>query len=138
MILFLLVLGMSFSASAQMTDLMGTMAIDGMMNAQAVKGYNAANLQVKKNNLAQALQIKNMEIQTLMLTNPQNVSRETFSVSGYSAFVQKENEGGFSIVLMGVEKDLCRGLGERFAGAKKIKINQNNICSDKNNIKFYY
>ena len=138
MIFFLLVLGTAFSVSAQMTDLMGTMAIDGMMNAQAVKGYKTANLQMKKNNLAQALQIKNMEIQTLMLTNPQNVSRETFLVSGYSGMAHVEKEGGFSITLKNVEKDICKGLNANFAAAKKIKINTNNICLDKNNIQFYY
>ena len=138
MILFLLVLGISFSASAQLTDLMGSLAVDGMMNAQAVRGYNTANTQIKKNNIAQELQIKNIEIQTLMMTNPQNVSRETFSISGYSASAQTEDQGGFSITLSGVEKTLCQSFGNKFASAKKIKINQNNICSDKNNIKFYY
>ena len=138
MILFLLVLGISFSASAQLTDLMGSLAVDGMMNAQAVRGYNTANTQIKKNNIAQELQIKNIEIQTLMMTNPQNVSRETFSISGYSASAQTEDQGGFSITLSGVEKTLCQSFENKFAGAKKIKINQNNICSDKNNIKFYY
>ena len=87
MILFLLLLGVAVPASAQMTDLMGSLAIDGMMNAQAAKGYSAANLQMKKNKLAQELQIKNMEIQTLMITNPQNVSRETFSIAGYPASI---------------------------------------------------
>lgn len=138
MILFLLILGTSFSASAQMVDLIGGLAVDGMLNAQAAKGYGAANTQIKKNNITQELQMKNIEIQTLMMTNPQNVSRETFSVSGYSASAQKENEGGFSITLTGVEKSLCQSFENNFAGAKKIKINQNNICSDKNNIKFYY
>ena len=138
MILFLLILGTSLSASAQMTDLMGSLAIDGMMNAQAVKGYSAANLQMKKNKIAQKLQIKNMEIQTLMLTNPQNVSRETFSVAGYPSSAQSESNGGFSITLRNVEKTVCSGLGNQFAGTKKIKINQNNTCFDKNIIKFYY
>ena len=138
MILFLLILGTSLSASAQMTDLMGTLAIDGMMNAQAAKGYSTANLQMKKNRIAQELQIKNMEIQTLILTNPKNVSRETFSVAGYSASAQSESNGGFSITLKNVEKAICQGIGNQFAGAQKIKINQNNTCSDKNNIKFYY
>ena len=138
MILFLFILGTSLSASAQMTDLMGSLTIDGMMNAQAAKGYSAANMQMKKNNLAQELQIKNMEIQTLMLTNPKNVSRETFSIAGYSASAQSENNGGFSIIVKGIEKTLCQEIGNQFAGAKKIEKNKNNICSDKNNIKFYY
>ena len=138
MILFLLILGTSLSASAQMTDLMGSLAIDGMMNAQVAKGYGAANLQMKKNKIAQELQIKNIEIQTLMITNPQNVSRETFSVAGYPAAAQLENNGGFSITLKNVEKAVCTGLENQFAGAKRIKINQNNICSDKNTVKFYY
>ena len=138
MILFLLILGTTFSVLAQMTDMMGTLAIDGMMNAQTARGLNVANIQMKKNNLAQDLQIKNMEIQTLMMTKPQNVSRETFLISGYSASAQLENDGGFSIAVKGIEKTLCQGLGNQFAGAKKIKINQNNNCSEKNNIKFYY
>ena len=129
---------MSFSASAQMTDLMGSLAIDGMMNAQAAKGYSVANLQMKKNNLAQELQLKNIEIQTLMLNNHKNVSRETFLVMGYPAFAQSESKGGFSITLKNVEKALCDGIKNQFAGAKKIKVNKNNKCSDKNMIKFYY
>lgn len=138
MILFLLILGTSLSASAQMTDLMGSLAIDGMMNAQATKGYSAANLQIKKNKIAQELQIKNMEIQTLMITNPQNVSRETFSVAGYPAFARSESSGEFSITLKNVEKALCIGIENQFSGAKKIIKNQNNNCLDKNIIKFYY
>ena len=138
MILFLLVLGISFSASAQMQELVGTLAIDGMMNAQAAKGYNAANIQVKKNNLIQELQIKSMEIQMVMMVNPQNVSRETFSIAGYSAAAQKENGSDFSITIKGVEKAICQNIEDQFAGSKKRIINQNNSCSDKNNIKFYY
>ena len=43
-ILFLFTLGISNSVFAQMIDLMGNLTIDGMMNTQAVKGYNAINL----------------------------------------------------------------------------------------------
>ena len=138
MILFLLLLGISVPVSAQMTDLMGSLAIDGMMNAQAAKGYSTANVQMKKNNLAQALQMKNIEIQTHMMSNHGNVSRETFSVARYPASAQIENNGGFSITLKGVEKALCQAIDTNFAGSKKIEKNKNNICSEKNNIKFYY
>jgi len=133
MILFLLILGTSFSASAQMTDLMGTLAVDGMMTAQSVKGYNTANLQLKKNKIAQELQIKNMEIQTLMLNNPQNVSRETFSVAGYPASAKVE-QSGFSITLNRVDEKLCTSFDNHFSGAKKVEKNN---CS-KNTVKFYY
>ena len=138
MILFLLILITSVSASAQMADLMGNLTIDNAMNIQTVKGYNTANLQVKKNNLSQELQIKNMEIQALMISNPQNVSRETFSVLGYVGSAKLENGGGFSITLRWIEQPLCQLIGNKFAESKKTKINENNICSDKNIIKFYY
>ena len=134
MILFLLILGTSFSASAQITDLMGTLAVDGMMTAQSVKGYNAANLQLKKNKIAQELQIKNIEIQTLMLSNPQNVSRETFFVAGYPAVLQSENQGHYSITLKQVDENLCNSLDAKFVHAQKI---ENKNCS-KNIVKFYY
>ena len=138
MIFLLLIFGISYSASAQMIDLMGNLTINGMMTTQATKGYSTANLQLKKNKLSEELQIKNMEIQTLMLSNPQNVSRETFFISGYSASAQIEDRDGFSITLNGIEKELCQRIENQFAGSKKIKKNQNNICFDKNNIKFYY
>ena len=138
MILILLILGLSLPVSAQMQELIGTLTVDGMMNAEAIKGYNTANIQVKKNNLMQELQMKSIEIQTLMMMNPQNVSRETFSIVGYSASAQKEKGGIFSITIKGVEKTLCQSIENQFAGSKKRTINQNNTCSDKNNIKFYY
>ena len=131
MILFLLILGTSFSVSAQMIDLMGSMAVDGMMTTQSVKGYNTANLQLKKNKIAQELQIKNIHFQTLMLSNPQNVSRETFSVAGYPASVKMEADGGLSITIKQVEKNLADALEKNFAGAKKIEKSQNTV-------KFYY
>lgn len=133
MILFLLILGTSLSVSAQMIDLMGSMAVDGMMTAQSVKGYNTANLQLKKNKIAQELQIKNIEIQTLMLSNPQNVSRETFFVAGYPATAKME-KNGFSITLNRVEEKLCNGFDNHFVGAKNVEKNN---CS-KNTVKFYY
>ena len=133
MILFLLILGTSLSVSAQMIDLMGSMAVDGMMTAQSVKGYNAASLQLKKNKIAQELQIKNIEIQTLMLSNPQNVSRETFFVAGYPATAKLENNG-FSITLNRVEEKLCNSFDDHFSSAKNVEKNN---CS-KNIVKFYY
>ena len=134
MILFLLILGTSFSASAQMIDLMGTLAVDGMMTAQSVKGYNTANLQLKKNKIAQELQIKNIEIQALMLSNPQNVSRETFSVAGYPAVLQSEKQGHYSIILKQLDENLCKSLDAKFLHAQKI---ENKNCS-KNTVKIYY
>ena len=127
MIFVLLVLLAPLSVSAQLTDLMGNLSIGGKMTAQSVRGYNVANLQMKK-----------LEIQTLMFSNPQNVSRETFSVLGYSASATLENEDGFSITLKGVERDLCQMIESNFAESKKIKINENNVCLDKNIFKFYY
>ena len=142
MILFLLILGINFSAMAQLPDLMGSLAIDGMMTAQSAKGYSAASLQMKKNSLMQSLQIKNMEIQTHMLSHAQNVSRETFQIAGYPAAAQKEEGGRISITVQNVEKAICEGIDGRFAGAKKIEINSKqshkNNCFDKNTIKFYY
>ena len=38
-----------------------------MMNAQAAKGYSAANLQMKKNNIKEFLQISNLENVKLMV-----------------------------------------------------------------------
>ena len=138
MILLLFILGIALPVQAQMPDLMGVMAIDGAMTAQAAKGYATANTMLKKNRLAQELQMKSVDIQTHMLGGRKNVSRETFSILNYPGYAENQPGEGLSLTLKNVEGAVCEGLDQHFAGAKKIQINKNNKCSDKNIIKFYY
>jgi len=133
-LIFLFSLGMSLSISAQMTDLLGNLAIQGQMAAQSVKGYNTANLMNQKNNLAQELQIQLIDLQTKFLNQSQNVSCETINsptLKKYNTTLKKE-ENLFCFELHNVDENLCKSLIKGFAGSYKI---DNNNC---NNIKIYY
>ena len=133
-LIFLFCLGISLSVSAQMTDLLGNLAIQGQMAAQGVKGYNTANLMNQKNNLAQELQIQLIDLQTKSFNQNQNVSRETFSspiLKKYNTTVQKSGDS-FYFELHHVEENLCKTLTNGFAGSYKI---DNKNCQ---NVKIYY
>ena len=121
-LIFLFCLGITFSTSAQMTDLLGNLAIQGQMTAQSVKGYNTANLMNQKNNLAQELQIQLIDLQIKFLNESSSVSRETITspiLKKYNTFVQKSGNS-FYFELHDVEEDLCKSLTNGFAGSYKI------------------
>ncbi len=133
-LIFLFCIGITFSASAQMSDLLGNLAIQGQMTAQGISNYNAANIMNQKNNLAQELQIQLIELQTKFSNLNRNVSRETLhspTLKKYNATVQKS--GDFLLFeLHQVEDKLCKSLTNGFAGSYKI---DNNNCQ---NLKIYY
>ena len=133
-LIFLFCIGITFSASTQMTDLLGNLAIQNQMSVQGVKGYNTANLMNQKNNLAQELQIQLIDLQTKSLNKTNNVSRETITspiLKKYNTTVQKL-DNLFCFELHNVEKELCKNITTGFAGSYKI---DNNNCQ---NLKIYY
>ena len=94
-LIFLFCLGISLSVSAQMSDLLGNLAIQGQMTAQGISNYNAANIMNQKNNIAQELQIQLIESQTKFSNFNHNVSRETIhspALKKYNTTVQKSGD----------------------------------------------
>ena len=133
-LIFLFCLGISFSVSAQMTDLLGGLAVQGQITASGVKGFNTANLMNQKNNLAQELQIQLIDLQTKFIGKNKNVSRETMTspiLKKYNTTIQKSGDS-FYFELHNVDENLCKTLTDGFAGSYKI---DNNNCK---NIKIYY
>lgn len=133
-LIFLFCLGINFSPLAQMSDLLGNLAIQGQMVAQDIKGYNTINLINQKNNLAQELQIQVIDLQIKISNQSQIVSRETINsptLKKYNTTLKKE-ENLFCFELHNVDENLCKSLTKGFAGSYKI---DNNNC---NNIKIYY
>ena len=133
-LIFIFCLSVSLSVSAQMTDLLGNLAIQGQIAAQGVKGYNTANLMNQKNNLTQELQMQLIDLKTKSFNQGQNVSREKIQsplLKKYKTVVKKSGDS-FIFELHNVEENLCKTLTNGFAGSYKI---DNKNC---NNIKIYY
>ncbi len=133
-LIFLFCLGISFSVSAQMTDLLGGLAVQGQITANGVKGFNTANLMLQKNNLAQELQLQLIEFKENLLKSNPNVSRETIAsplLKKYSTTLQKSGNLIY-FELHNVEEKLCNSLTNGFA--ESYKIDTKNCQS----VKIYY
>ncbi len=133
-IVLLFLLGFSFSVQAQMTDLIGSMAIQGQMTASGLKGYGTASLMYEKNSLMQELQMQVIDIKTKYMNNYQNVSRETIRSSLLKKYktTLHNNGNSFYFELHNMDQKLCKSLSNNFAGA--YKIDKNN-CQ---NVKIYF
>lgn len=133
LILFLCLM-LGFSAQAQMTDLIGSMAIQGQMSTQGMGAYGIASTLHNKNTLMQELQIQVIEIKTKYLNGYSNVSRETIKspiLKKYNTQI-KSDGNSFYFELHNVDSKLCKTLTSGFAGSYKI---DNKNCQ---NIKIYY
>jgi hypothetical protein len=133
-LVLLFLLGFTFSVQAQMTDLIGSMAIQGQMSASGLKGYGTASIMHKKNSLMQELQIQVIDIKTKYMNNYQNVSRETLQsplLKKYKTTLHN-NGNSFYFELHNMDQKLCKSLSNNFAGAYKI---DNNNCQ---NVKIYF
>ena len=133
-LVLLFLLASSFSVQAQMTDLIGSMAIQGQMSASGLKGYGTASTMHEKNSLIQELQIQVIDIKTKYMNNYSNVSRETISSPVLKKYQAKLHGNGdsFYFELKNLDKNLCKSLSNNFAGAYKI---DNNNCQ---NVKIYF
>ena len=133
-LIFVLCILASFSVKAQMTDLIGSMAIQGQMAKSGLGAYNTASMMNNKNNLMQELQIQVIDIKTKYMNNYSNVSRETISSPVLKKYQAKLHGNGdsFYFELKNLDKNLCKSLSNNFAGAYKI---DNNNCQ---NVKIYY
>ncbi len=133
-LIFVLCIVASFSVKAQMTDLIGSMTIQGQMAKSGLGAYNTASMMNNKNNLMQELQIQVIDIKTKYMNNYQNVSRETLKsplLKKYKTTL-RNNGNSFYFELHNMDQKLCKSLSNNFAGAYKI---DNNNCQ---NVKIYF
>lgn len=124
----------SFSVQAQMTDLIGSLAIQGQMSAHGAGGYSTASTIHNKNTLVNEIQIQVIDIKTKYMNDYQNVSRETLRsplLKKYKTTLHNDGNS-FYFELQNLDKKLCKSLSNNFAGAYKV---DNNNCQ---NVKIYF
>ena len=131
------------SVMAQMTDMMGTMAIQGLLTNQgtqsATQGLTAArNLQILQDIQQTAMEIQSTHYIDYTGVNKSSVFGHPFT--GLDWTVGSDQSGSFYIQLNRLNQSTCQYLTGQGTGAKTIYINgnRNQICESVNNMKFVF
>lgn len=139
--LFLLLITLSYTTKAQMTDLLGSLAIQGTMTQQSAQSVNAGISSLNRTQILQDLQQSAMEIKTRYFGNYTKVNKN--SVMGHP-FPKIDWTAGsvgsskFFIQLNQIDNSTCNYLNSGNSGALEVQINGSGTCSDKNTMKFIF
>ena len=133
----------SSTASAQMNEMLGVLAVDG-----ALSGSDAASLGQMQNALAQTqfkqdLNMLNSEIQLTFMGNYTDVSKSTVYFRGFNGIswdVGPANGGGeYYVEFDGLDGATCFICKDRAWNANKVEINNGGDCEKANNhVKMFF
>ena len=142
-VLFIGILSLSISAMAQMTDLMGTMAIQGLLTNQGAQSAAQGLSSARKLQILQDIQQTVIDIQSTHFIDYTGVNKNLITghpFRGMDWSVGSENSSSFYIQLNQLDKSTCQYLTGQGTGAKTIYINgnKNQICETVNNMKFVF
>lgn len=143
-LIFLASLSVCLSAFAQMPDMLGTLAIQGVMTERATQSAVQGLSSSQKLRVFQDIQRIAMEIKTGYLGNYASVSRNSVSgspLSGIDWSVGPYQSYYFYIQLNQIDNKNCSYLLSRDIGAYSVSVNgQNNntMCGSSNTIKWIF
>ena len=134
--LFLMLTLCGFSAQAQMTEALSSLAIQGEMAREDYKAVNQGQRAVNRLQFQQDLAAVIAEIQTSNMGNYTGLSKWeiSHSIKGVDWDVAEDGPGGFVIILNDIDGATCFICKERGFGAEKIEINSGNGCTPTANI----
>ena len=140
-ILFLICL-FSLSVQAQMTDLLGSLSLQGTIIQQSTQSVTGGLKAVNKLKILQDIQQVAIEIKTMYMGNytgitPSSVSGNPFS--GMDWNIGSLSSSRFFIQLNKIDSGTCSYLLSAKTGALKTEINSGSVnCSDQNTMSFIF
>ena len=139
-LLFLCVLLISSTVSAQMTDTLGALAIDGMLNREAYEGIGQMQNALGKVNFQQELSELITETQISALNGYFDKSNVRFNgLNGVEWEVVSVATGQYYIELKNLDYSSCFNVKNTNWGTHHIDINNNGDCEqDINNVKLFF
>jgi len=134
------VLFVSFNANAQMSDTLGALAIDGMMNREAYQGIGQMQNTLGKVNFQQELSELITETQIAALNNRFDKSDIRFNgLQGIDWDVVSVATGQYYIVLKDIDDSTCYTVKNSQLGAHHIDVNEGGNCDKgSNNVKLFF
>lgn len=140
-ILFFILTLCGFSAQAQMTDALGSLAIQGEIANRGYKAVNQGRRAVNRLQFQQDLASLISDIQITHLGNYRNISKHTISsrgIRGVDWDVSEDRSGGFIIILNAIDAATCFACQKTDFGARKVEISGNSCKSSTNDVKLYF
>ena len=141
-VMFLLLAMLSVSASAQMTDLLGSLSLQGTITQQSTQSAARGLKAVNELKILQDIQQVAMEIKTTYIGNYSGVNKASVMshpFSGLDWTVAPLSSARFFIQLNQIDKETCFYLLSSGTGAVKTELNSGSeSCSEQNTIKFIF
>lgn len=137
---FLGALFISFSANAQMTDTLGVLAIDGMLNSEAYRGVEQMQNALGKVNFQQELSELITETQIAALNSHFDKSDIRFNgLKGINWDVVSVATGQYYIELRDIDDSMCYTVKNSQWGTHHIDVNEGENCNkNSNNVKLFF
>ncbi len=137
------ILLIALGASAQLPEMMGSLAIQGTLTQQSVQTAQQGINQVNYTQLVQQLQLLVMEIRTSFMNGYQHLSQsalQTSLPSGVSWEVFPMDNRRFQIILHHVDRSSCLRLSQNPIGAEMVQVNGqiSSSCGNDNRINFIF
>ena len=137
--------GVSFSASAQLLDLLGSGAVGGTIMKEEIASVNRGVKTLKYTQIVQALSQNSQIIRINHMGNYHRVGRSDISGNPfrpYSFDVGSVGNNRFYIEVSGVDMDMCKRLVSTNIGAVDVNVNGTNknktACTSSSKIKFIF
>lgn len=111
-------------AQAQMTDTLGALGVDGLLNAQSYQGFGQMQQAFGRVQLQQDLAMLNLEIQSNFMHGYQNLSRDNLRFDGLRGIDWDviPDGNGYYIELSGLKAEDCLWCQSNAIGALRIDI----------------
>lgn len=131
----------SYSANAQMNDMLGVLAIDGALTSSEAQGVGQMQRALSAVQVQQGLAELNMEIQTKYMGNYGGLTKSGLSFGGFDGLewnVGSVSGSEYYIELSGADSALCYQI-KLNGGAKRSVVNNGSDCQGANNtIRLFY
>lgn len=146
-ILIALICGISVQGVAQILDLLGTSAVDGVMMKGNVSSVASGMSALKRTQTVQTLSHAVNMIRIDAQGDYRNIQKykmhlEPFKKMGYAYELSTHTAHEFDIILKNVDDYTCRMFVTSGVGAKYIDVNgegkEKSACSEKSKIKFTF
>lgn len=124
------------SASAQMTDMLGTLSLQGALTQGSMQGVGQMNNAMGNLNFQQDLSALIMEIQSRFFGNYNGLSKDTVQFRGlknYDWDVYATSANQFAIELKNLDGGACFMCNGNAWNASRVDINNGGQCEAQNN-----
>ena len=129
-----------FSAQAQMTEALSSLAIQGEMAREDYKAVNQGQRAVNRLQFQQDLAAVIAEIQTSNMGNYTGLSKWEIShaIRGVDWDVAEDGPGGFVIILNDIDGATCHMCQSTPFGAERVEVDGGTCSATANTIKMYF